>query len=178
MCQCATCSFRSRCTSSPSAPLVHDLVDLLVEGRVAEHVADLEQPAGALGRLHDAHALGRGRRDRLLEQHVVAPLDRGQRRLDVQRVAGRDDRDLGQARRRVEALAPVAVDAAAAGISCSVATAVRARVVGLGDGDDAQRSGIRARPARVHEAASIARPRSAPRAAPLIALPRRYTRRP
>ena len=45
---------------------------LLVERRVAEHVADLEHAPARLRRLHDAHALGGRRRDRLLEQHVIA----------------------------------------------------------------------------------------------------------
>ena len=131
----------------------HDRVDLLVEGRVAEHVADLEQVARGLGRLDHADALRRRRRDRLLEQHVVAALEGGERRLDVEGVAGGDDRDVGEARPG-ETLGPVAKHVLG-GDAVIGGDRVAHGVDRLGDGDDAQALRMSVRPARIHPATAI-----------------------
>ena len=76
---------------------IDDLVDAPIEGRVSEHMTDLEHSLRRLGGFDDAHALSGGRRDGLLQQHVVAPGECRQGGLHVQCVAGGDDRQGSQA---------------------------------------------------------------------------------
>ena len=103
-------------------------------GRVAQHVRDGGDHAGALRRLRDRHALRLGGRERLLDQQVVAlpgERDRGLRVLPVERG---DDRRVGDLPAR-DRLAPVGeaqrrLDAVGVGERLA---AVLAR---LGHGDD------------------------------------------
>jgi hypothetical protein len=92
MCQWTTFSYAENPTQCAAD---HECVDLAVEGRVAEHVTDLEHAASTLGRLHHPEALPHLRRDGLFQEYVVATLDRGQDRIHVQGVAGCDDGHAG-----------------------------------------------------------------------------------
>ena len=94
----------------PADPaLVDQLLDAPPLDREAQFEADREQLSRTLDRLDDAPAVrGRGRH-RLLEQDVLAGLERGDRHLGVQ-VVGRHDVD--HVERRVgDELPPVAQDA-------------------------------------------------------------------
>ena len=64
------------------------------EGRIAQHVADLERAPGALRSLDQFHATGQRVGHGLLQQHVVARFHGSHGRLHVHLVLGGDDRAL------------------------------------------------------------------------------------
>ena len=74
----------------------YDLAERGEQVGMPEHVAHRNGAIGCLGRLHDAYAVGLLQRHRLLEQHVVAGVEREQRRFDVVCVAGGDDGVVGE----------------------------------------------------------------------------------
>ena len=54
-----------------------DVVEGGEESGIAQDVADLQQPSGALGGLHQPHAVGEAGGHRFLQQDVVAGLQCG-----------------------------------------------------------------------------------------------------
>ena len=155
MCQAPTCSVSAIWQQPPEPAARDDLVHPAVEGGVAQHVADLEDAAGLLRRLDHPLAIRGLRRDRLLEQHVVAAREGREGRLDVQRVAGGDDRGLGELG-PCEQLAPVAEERPGAE-RVLARHRLAARRIGLGDGDDAQPLRMGERLPAVDEPAAVAR---------------------
>src|ERR671910_2676611 len=77
------------------APGVHHLLHQGRVGGVAQDVADREDHPGPLHRPDDAPAVGLGGGHRLLQEHVVAELGEGDRRVGVHRVLGADQDGVG-----------------------------------------------------------------------------------
>jgi hypothetical protein len=103
-------------------------------------VADLQHAPGAFRRLDHPQAIHRIRGDGLLQQHVIAPVDRSEGGLDVERVAGGDDRRLREAG-PIQRLLPVRQHRGG-GQTVLGRDGVASRRVGLGDRDDAQPVGM------------------------------------
>ena len=126
-----------------------------IEGGVAQHVPDLQDAPTRLGGLDQGGALLGTQRHRLLQQHVVAGAQGGQRGLRVQVVRRRHDGGR-RAPRRGEQLGPVAqglgrrdpVSAREDGASL---------VVRLGEGDHAHAVGVLGGVASEHVPAAVAR---------------------
>ena len=119
---------------------------------------DVAHRHGALrrpGRGDDAHAVGLVERHRLLQQHVVAGLERGQRRFHVVGVAGGDDGVVGHPGLR-EQLLPAGVPGRC-GQRVAAGEAVAASGVGVGDGHDAAQVGLVEQQRGVRVVATIAR---------------------
>jgi len=66
------------------------------EVRVAQHVANLEQPPAPLRRADQRRAVLQRGRHRLLQQYIIAGFQRGQRRGDMLVVLRGDDHRVGQ----------------------------------------------------------------------------------
>jgi hypothetical protein len=116
------------------------LVQLGEEGRVAQHVADLHQPAGALGRLDQRNGVGQAVGHGLLQQHIVAGLERRQRRGHVQLVLGHIETCVGQLSGGHQLLP--GLEAALGWDAVGGGETLPAGLVWLGDGDKAQLVGV------------------------------------
>ena len=100
----------------------------LLEGRMeAQHMADHEEARICLGRRHRPLAVGHGQRDRLLDQHVLAGLDRahGGIGMELRRQRHDDGVDVVAGKQRVR------IDGKAILLAGET---FRARPVGVGDG--------------------------------------------
>ena len=124
----------------PKPPRLDDLAQLLEEGRIAQHVADLQQPPVFLRRLHQADVLVQVGRHRFFEQHVITGFERRQRRFGVHPIHRRVDQHVAELARADQVLP--AFESIFGGDVVQPGeqgAAVRAR---FGDGDDLHLLGI------------------------------------
>ena len=75
-----------------------DFLQAAIEGGVAQHVADLKNPAGFLAGEYETFTIPFSHGHRFLEKHVIARLQSAQRRLDVVAILSGDQREVRESR--------------------------------------------------------------------------------